>query len=57
MTSAYTHRAAQGVWINDMRNRSLPRQQWPCVTLDDRAERDLKGSMWLQAASGFDSVP
>lgn len=52
----YTHRTAQGVWLNDMRNRALPAQPWPCVTLDERAEADLIASIRLQAASGFDSL-
>ncbi|MFH1569428.1 MAG: hypothetical protein ABIL09_15640, partial [Gemmatimonadota bacterium] len=56
MAQAYTHRTAQGVWLNDMRNRSLPRHQWPSVVLDDRAEADLIGSMALQARAGFDSL-
>ena len=56
MPSAYTFRTAQGVWINDMRNRAFPNSQWPCVVLDDRSLADLKSSIRLQAASGFDSL-
>ncbi|MBT7861350.1 MAG: hypothetical protein HN712_13595 [Gemmatimonadetes bacterium] len=52
----YTYRTAQGVWLNDMRNRALPGRQWPDVTLDDRAEADLIASIRLQSASGFDSL-
>ena len=53
---AFTFRTAQGVWINDMRNRALSHQSWPCVTLDDGAVRDLAACMRLQAAAGFNSV-
>ena len=56
MPAAYTFRTAQGVWINDMRNRAFPNSQWPCVVLDDRSLRDLKANIRLQAASGFDSL-
>ena len=52
----YTFRTAQGVWINDMRNRALPHSQWPCVVLDDRAMADLAESFRLQAASGYNCV-
>ena len=52
----YTYRTAQGVWLNDMRNRALSARQWPDVTFDDRAEADLTASIRLQAASGFDSL-
>ena len=53
---AFTFRTAQGVWVNDMRNRALSHQSWPCVTLDDSAVRDLAACMRLQAAAGFNSV-
>ena len=56
MHAAYTYRTAQGVWINDMRNRALPNRQWPCVVMDDRTLQDLKASIRLQATSGFDSL-
>lgn len=56
MPAAYTFRTAQGVWINDMCNRSFPNRQWPCVEMDDRSCEDLKASIRLQAASGFDSL-
>jgi len=54
--SAYTYRTAQGVWINDMRNRAFPNSQWPCVEMDERSFEDLKASIRLQAASGFDAL-
>ncbi len=56
MTPTYTFRTAQGVWINDMRNRALPHHQWPSVVLDERAVNDLCASIRLQAESGFNSV-
>ncbi|MCC7262674.1 MAG: hypothetical protein IT369_09155 [Candidatus Latescibacteria bacterium] len=53
MNAAYTFRTAQGVWINDMRNRALSSHQWPSVVLDERAVNDLCASIRLQAESGF----
>jgi len=38
---AYLFRTAQGVWINDMRNRAFPHAQWPCVVMEERTVRDL----------------
>ena len=52
----YTFRVAQGVWINDMRNRALSHRQWPCVDLDRRAMDDLAASFRLQAESGYNCV-
>jgi len=54
--TGFTFRTAQGVWINDMRNRACTHEQWPCVTLDARAMADLAASFRLQAASGFNCV-
>ena len=53
---SFTFRTAQGVWINDMRNRGMPNEQWPCVAMDERTVRDLVNCIRLQAASGFDSL-
>lgn len=52
----YTFRTAQGVWINDMRNRAVPWRQWPCVDLDSRTMDDLVACLRLQAESGFNCV-
>lgn len=52
----YTYRTAIGVWLNDTRNRALTHEQWPCVTMDERAIADLIDNIRLQAEFGYDSV-
>ncbi len=56
MSIAYTFRTAQGVWINDMRDRALPHHQWPSVVLDGRAVEGLLSSIRLQAESGYNCL-
>ncbi len=56
MTRSYPFRAAQGVWINDLRNAALPHEQWPCVRLDDRAEKDIGAALAFAARNGFTSL-
>jgi len=53
MVMAYNHRAAQGVWINDMRNEAMPGKPWPHSVLDDRAVEDITACLELQSRAGF----
>ena len=51
--TAYRHRIAFGAWINDMRSRPLPLQQWPAPHLDDETVASAVRAMDLQARSDF----
>lgn len=53
MTRAYRHRTAFGCWINDMRNKDLPHENWPYENLDDQAVEDIIGCLELQKQAGF----
>ena len=56
MTSAYHHRVALGVWINDMRNEGMPGARWPYEACDDRTVRDLIDCLELQRLAGFNAM-
>lgn len=53
MTRAYHHRAAFGCWINDMRNKSMPYENWPYGILDDQTAESIIGCLELQRQAGF----
>jgi hypothetical protein len=50
---AYRYRIAFGAWINDMRRRPLPLENWPAPQFDDETVESLIQAMQLQASSGF----
>ena len=56
MKYAFRHRVAFGAWINDMRNRALPRRDWPCVLMDEQTVEDVIANIEFQAASGFNAL-
>ena len=49
----YKHRVQFGAWINDMRNISLPRENWPCKILDDVTEQSIIHCLELGKQAGF----
>jgi hypothetical protein len=51
--SAYRYRIAFGAWINDMRRRPLPLQDWPAPQFDDETVESAIQAMDLQAKAGF----
>jgi hypothetical protein len=51
--TAYRYRIAFGAWINDMRLRPLPLEQWPAPHLDDETVESATRALDLQARSGF----
>jgi len=53
MTRAYNHRSAFGCWINDMRNKAMPRENWPYGVLDDQTVESIIGCLELQRQAGF----
>lgn len=53
MNHSYKYRTAFGVWINDMKNKPMPRKEWPFVVLDDDAEYDIKKCLELQQRAEF----
>ncbi|MBP1993192.1 hypothetical protein [Paenibacillus eucommiae] len=53
MVRQFTHRAAYGVWINDMRNSPLPYEEWPSVRLDEITEKDIIACIQLMSQSGY----
>ncbi|MCL2518857.1 MAG: hypothetical protein FWF15_09875, partial [Oscillospiraceae bacterium] len=52
----YTHRAAQGCWINDMRNTALPTEQWPSIIFDEESEEGLISTFDLMQKSGYQAI-
>lgn len=53
MPRTFTHRAAFGAWINDMRNDGMPTEKWPHVAVDHQTIADCQRCLELQAQSGF----
>lgn len=51
--SDYRHRIAFGTWINDMRNESLPLDQWPSSRLDDTTVEGISRTLETAAAAGY----
>jgi hypothetical protein len=51
--SAYRYRIAFGAWINDMRRRPLPLENWPAPQFDDETVESAIAAMDVQAAAGF----
>jgi hypothetical protein len=56
VSASFPYRTALGVWINDLRNSALPHEEWPCVRLDDRAEKDIGDAMAFAARNGFNRL-
>jgi len=50
---AYRYRIAFGAWINDMRRRALPLEDWPAPQFDDESVESAIQAMDVQAAAGF----
>jgi hypothetical protein len=53
MATAFAHRTAFGVWINDMRNQALPNENWPYVVLDEQTIQGITDCLDLAARAGF----
>jgi hypothetical protein len=51
--SAYRYRIAFGAWINDMRRRPLPLDNWPAPQFDDETVESVIRAMDVQAEAGF----
>ena len=50
---SYKHRIAFGAWMNDMRNRSLPLQQWPAPQLDDHTVEGILRVLDVISEAGY----
>jgi hypothetical protein len=54
--TAYKYRIAFGAWINDMRTRPLPLENWPAPQFDDETIASAIRAMDVQADAGFDKL-
>ncbi len=54
--SAYKYRIAFGAWINDMRLRPLPLENWPAPQFDDETIESAIRAMDVQADAGFNML-
>jgi hypothetical protein len=54
--NAYKYRIAFGAWINDMRMRPLPLENWPAPQLDDEAVESMIRAMDVQSDAGFNML-
>jgi len=52
----YNYRIAFDVWINDVRNESMPLENWPYGVLDDRTVDGIIRALDAQAASGYNII-
>ncbi len=52
----FSHRIAFGVWINDIRNQPLARENWPAVTLDGRTAADFESTVRLLKQAGYTAL-
>ena len=53
---AYRHRLAFDVWINDVRNQSMPLENWPYGELDDKTVDGLVRALDVQAQNGYTAI-
>lgn len=53
---AFRHRIAFTLWINDVRNRVAPLENWPSAALDDETVDSIVRSLDLQALAGYNAV-
>lgn len=56
MHNGYHHKAAEGCWINDMRNSALPTEEWPSIIIDEETEDSLSACLDLAKNAGYDSL-
>lgn len=52
----FKYRIANGVWVNDLRNKPFINEEWPNIELDKQSVNDIKDNIKLQAESGFNSL-
>jgi hypothetical protein len=53
---SYTYRIAFGAWINDMRNESLPLENWPAPQFDDETVDSAIRAMDVQSEAGYNML-
>jgi hypothetical protein len=49
----FHYRIAYGAWINDMNNKAMIGKGWPCLDIDEQAEKDIIDCINLQSKAGF----
>src|SRR5262245_38093940 len=54
--NGYKYRIAFGAWINDMRMRPLPLENWPAPQFDDETIESAIRAMDVQADAGFNML-
>jgi len=52
----YKYRFAFDAWINDVRNESMPLENWPYGVLDDKTVDAIIGALDLQAETGYNGL-
>jgi hypothetical protein len=52
----YKYRIAFGAWLNDLRMRPLPLENWPAPQFDDESVESAIRAMDVQAEAGFDRL-
>jgi hypothetical protein len=52
----YSHRMAFDVWINDVRNESMPLENWPYGVLDDKTVDGIIRALDVQGETGYNLV-
>ncbi|MGX6959976.1 MAG: hypothetical protein ACIPMY_01730 [Rickettsia endosymbiont of Pentastiridius leporinus] len=53
---AFDYLIANGIWINDLRNKPFTHEEWSCIILDQQSVNDIKDNIKLQAESSFNSL-
>lgn len=53
---SFKHRIAFTLWINDVRNRVAPLENWPSGVLDDETVDSIIRALDLQAVAGYNAV-
>jgi hypothetical protein len=53
---SFRHRIAFTLWINDVRNRVAPLENWPSAALDDETVDSIVRALDLQAVAGYNAV-
>jgi hypothetical protein len=54
--SGYKYRIAFELWINDVRDESMPLENWPYPVLDDKTVDGIKRGLDLQSDAGYNAI-
>ncbi|HZT31332.1 MAG TPA: hypothetical protein VFA33_15690 [Bryobacteraceae bacterium] len=53
---AYKHRLAFDVWINDVRNESMPLENWPYGEMDEKTVEGIVRALDVQSQAGYTAI-